>query len=162
MKKNLLMALGCIAGVATLTSCDPPKKEIAAPVAKIEPTELTKHGHTRVDNYFWMKNRDTEEVLNYLNAENDYTQSSMQETEQFQADLYDEMLGRIKQTDNSVPYLENGYYYYSRYEEGKEYPIHCRKRGSLEADEEILLNVNDMAKGYAYYQVGDYSVSSNN
>ncbi|MBI9064879.1 MAG: S9 family peptidase [Marinilabiliaceae bacterium] len=156
------MALGCIAGVSAITSCDSPKKEIAAPVAKIEPTELTKHGHTRVDNYFWMKNRDTEDVLNYLNAENDYTQASMQETEQFQANLYDEMLGRIKQTDNSVPYLENGYYYYSRYEEGKEYPIHCRKKGSLEAEEEILLNVNEMAKGYAYYQVGDYSVSSNN
>ncbi len=162
MNKHLLLALWGIISLSAFISCDAPQKQLQAPVAKIEPTELTKHAHTRVDNYFWMKNRDTEEVINYLNAENEYTQACMQETEQLQTNLYNEMLGRIKQTDNSVPYLENGYYYYTRYEEGKEYPIHCRKAGSLEAPEEILLNVNEMAKDYAYFQVGDYSVSSNN
>lgn len=162
MKKNLFLAISCLSGVALMISCSQSQQKVQPPIAKIEPTELTKHGDTRIDNYFWMKNRDTEDVLNYLTAENDYTKAVMKDTEVFQKKLYDEMLGRIKQTDNSVPYLENGYYYYTRYEEGKEYPIYCRKKGNLEAAEEILLNVNEMAEGYAYFQVGDYSVSPDN
>ena len=86
----------------------------------------------------------------------------MKHTEQFQKDLFDEIVGRIKQDDESVPYKENGYFYYTRYEEGKEYPIFCRREGTMEAQEEILANVNEMAEGYSYYQVGGLSVSPNN
>jgi oligopeptidase B len=133
-----------------------------APVAEKKAKELTIHGHTRIDNYYWLRERENPEVIAYLEAENAYRESVMKGTEQFQKDLFDEIVGRIKQDDESVPYKENGYYYYTRFEEGKEYPIFCRKKESLEADEEILANVNEMAKGYAYYQVGGLSVSPDN
>lgn len=138
------------------------KKDIEPPRAEKIPTELTTHGDTRIDNYFWMNERDDEKVIEYLNAENDYTSAVMKNTEELQEKLYDEIIGRIKQDDQSVPYKKNGYYYYTRYEEGNEYPIYCRKKGSLEADEEILLNVNEMAEGYSYYNVTGLSVSPNN
>lgn len=133
-----------------------------APVAAKKAKELTIHGHTRVDNYYWLRERENPEVIAYLEAENAYRESVMKGTEQFQKDLFDEIVGRIKQDDESVPYKENGYFYYTRYEEGKEYPIFCRKKGSLEAGEEILANVNEMAEGYAYYQVGGLSISPDN
>jgi len=98
----------------------------------------------------------------YLMAENEYKDAVMKHTQSFQKKLYDEIVGRIKKTDMSVPSKESGYYYYSRYEEGGEYPIYCRKKGSMEAEEEILLNVNEMAKGHAYYSVAGFSVSTNN
>jgi oligopeptidase B len=138
------------------------KMEFEAPVAKIEAHEMTEHGNTRVDNYYWMKNRDSQDVLDYLNAENDYTKSIMQETDDFQEQLFEEMKSRIKQTDMSVPYKLNGYYYYTRYEEGKEYPIYCRKKENLDAEEEIMLDENEMAEGYAYYSIGSTSVSEDN
>jgi len=125
-----------------------------APVAAKKPKELTIHGDTRIDNYYWLRERENPEVIAYLEAENAYRESLMKGTEQFQEDLYEEIVGRIKQNDESVPYKENGYYYYTRYEEGGEYPIFCRKKESLEAEEEIMANVNEMAKGYDYYQVG--------
>ena len=93
-----------------------------APVAAKKPKELTIHGDTRVDNYYWLKEREDPEVIAYLEAENAYRESVMKGTDGFQKDLFDEIVGRIKQTDESVPYKDNGYYYYSRYEEGKEYP----------------------------------------
>ncbi|MEQ9008571.1 MAG: hypothetical protein RLP12_11850, partial [Ekhidna sp.] len=140
-----------------------------APVAAKADTILKEHGQTRVDPYFWMRLTDeqkraadpdnhTKEVLAYLNAENDYTKTLMSHTEDLQQKLYDEIVGRIKQTDESVPYLSNGYWYYTRYEEGGEYPIYCRKKGTLEAEEEILLNVNEMAEGYGYYSAGGIDV----
>jgi len=132
------------------------------PVAEKIPKELTIHGDTRVDNYFWLNERENPKVIAYLTAENEYKDAVMKHTESFQKKLYDEIVGRIKKTDMSVPYKESGYYYYSRYEEGGEYPIYCRKKGTMEVEEEILLNVNEMAKGHAYYSVADYSVSTNN
>jgi oligopeptidase B len=120
------------------------------------------HGDTRVDPYYWMNQRDTDEVLQYLNAENNYTQAVMKGTENLQETLFQEIKGRIKEQDESVPYFENGYYYYSRYDEGKEYPIYCRKKSTLEAEEEIMLDVNDMAEGYAYFAVQGVRVSPNN
>ncbi|MCB0278120.1 MAG: S9 family peptidase [Calditrichaeota bacterium] len=148
-------------------------ERMQAPIAKKEKKEMTIHGDTRIDNYYWMRLTDeqknakqadaqTQEVLDYLNAENAYTKSVLNHTEAFQEKLYNEIIGRIKQTDESVPYRLNGYFYYTRYEEGKEYPIYCRKKGSLEADEEILLNVNDMASGHDYYNVSSLRISSNN
>lgn len=137
-------------------------KEVIPPKAEKIPQELVTHGDTRIDNYFWMNQRDDQKVLDYLNAENSYTSEVMNKTEDFQQKLYDEIIGRIKQDDQSVPYKKNGYYYYTRYEEGKEYPIYCRKKGSLEAEEEVLLNVNEMAEGYAYYSVSGLNVSPDN
>jgi oligopeptidase B len=132
------------------------------PKAEIIPKALTLHGQTRVDNYYWLNERDNPKVLDYLKAENEYTQAVMKPTEALQDKLYNEIVGRIKQTDLSVPYRSEGYYYYTRFEEGKDYPVYCRKKGSLEVPEEVLLNVNEMAKGYGYYSVGGLSVSSNN
>jgi oligopeptidase B len=133
-----------------------------APQAKTETKELTIHGHTRQDNYYWLNQRENPEVIAYLEAENSYTKAMMGHTDAFQEKLYNEIVGRIKQTDISVPYLDHGYYYYTRYEEGKEYPLYCRKKGNLEAAEEIMLNVNLMAEGHAYYAVGGFEVSEDN
>lgn len=144
-----------------------------APVAAKADTILKEHGQTRVDPYFWMRLSDeqkraespdahTQEVLDYLNDENSYTSQVLSHTEDLQTKLYDEIVGRIKQTDESVPYMSNGYWYYTRYEEGGEYPIYCRKNGSLEAEEEVLLNVNEMAEGYGYYSAGGLRVSPDN
>ncbi|RLD24792.1 MAG: oligopeptidase B [Bacteroidetes bacterium] len=132
------------------------------PIAAKKPKELSIHGHTRIDDYYWLRDRENSEVIEYLKAENAYRESQMKDTEKFQKDLFDEIVGRIKQDDESVPYLDNGYYYDVRYEEEKEYPIYCRKKGSLKAEEEIMLNVNEMAEGYSYYHVGGISVSPNN
>ena len=143
------------------------------PIAEKVKKELTLHGDTRIDNYFWMRltdeqknaeepDRQTEKVLDYLKAENAYTNAVMKHTEDFQQELYDEIVRRIKQDDESVPYLDNGYYYYTRYQEGNEYPLYCRKKGSLEAEEEIMLNVNDLAEGYGYFQATGLSVSPDN
>jgi oligopeptidase B len=120
------------------------------------------HKDRRFDPYYWLNDREDPEVIDYLEAENAYTESVMKDTEAFQDKLYHEMLGRIKQQDESVPYFKNEYWYYTRYEEGKEYPIYCRKHLSLESDEIVLLNVNELAEGHAYYQVGGMSISENN
>jgi oligopeptidase B len=136
--------------------------DMKPPIADKRPKELTIHGDTRIDNYFWMNNREDTSVIAYLKAENSYTDEIMKDTRELQENLYNEIIGRIKQTDESVPYLENGYYYYTRYEEGKEYPVYCRKKGTLEANEEILLNVNEMAEGYEYFQVAGLTVSPDN
>lgn len=133
-----------------------------APVAEKKAKELTMHGQTRIDNYYWLRERENPEVIAYLEAENSYRESVMKGTEQFQKDLFEEIVSRIKQDDESVPYKENGYFYYVRYEEGKEYPIFCRKKETMEAEEEIMANVNEMAEGFSYYQVGGMSVSPDN
>jgi oligopeptidase B len=133
-----------------------------APIAKIEKKELTIHGDTRKDNYYWLNQRENPEVIAYLEAENAYTKAMMSHTDAFQDKLFKEITGRIKQTDISVPYLENGYYYYTRYEEGKEYPVYCRKKGNLEANEEIMLDVNLMATGYSFFDIGSFQVSEDN
>jgi oligopeptidase B len=122
---------------------------------------LTDPDNTRTDYFYWLNKRDDLEVINYLKAENDYTLKMMQHTEALQQKIFDEILNRIKQDDSSVPYKDDGYFYYTRYEEEKEYPIYCRKKGSLTAKEEILLNVNEMAVGYNYYNVTGLSISRN-
>lgn len=132
------------------------------PVAQKIKKELTIHGDTRIDNYFWLRERENPKVIEYLNAENAYTDSVMAHTKDFQTKIFDEIVGRIKKDDSSVPYKENGYFYYSRYEKNGEYPIYCRKKDNLDAEEEIMLNVNEMAKGYSFYQIGGYQVSEDN
>lgn len=132
---------------------------IAPPAAKKVPKSMTTNGDTRVDNYFWLREKSNPEVMSYLEAENAYTAAYMKPTEAFQEKLYQEMLGRIKQTDTNVPYKLGDYYYYSRTEQGKQYPIFCRKRGSLDAKEEVTLDVNELAKGQKFMAVGAYQVS---
>jgi oligopeptidase B len=136
--------------------------KIKAPKATKIPKELSIHGDTRIDNYYWLNDRENPKVIDYLNAENEYREQEMAHTKDFQGELFKEIVGRIKQTDMSVPYKKDGYYYFSRYEEGKEYPIHARKFDNLDNEEEIILNVNDLAKDYEYYAVGGMAVSTNN
>ena len=124
--------------------------------------ELKSHNHVRIDNYSWLSDKTDPGVIEYLNAENKYTASAMKHTENLRGVLYDEMVGRIKQDDSSVPYLENGYYHYHRFEMGKEYPLYCRKKESLEAGEEIILNVNEIADGFEFFNVIGLNVSPDN
>ncbi|MBO6517597.1 MAG: S9 family peptidase [Bacteroidia bacterium] len=138
------------------------KNAAAAPVCTPKPHEMTIHGDTRVDNYYWLNDREDKDVIAYLEEENAYTKSVMEDTEAFQKSLYDEMVGRIKQQDESVPYFLNGFWYYTRYNEGQEYPIYCRKKDNMEADEIILLDVNELAEGHAYFQVAGLSISPDN
>lgn len=135
---------------------------LTPPKAAKQPKTLEIHGDRRLDNYYWLNDKNNKEVIKYLEAENKYTSESMVHTSELQDGIFKEMVGRIKQTDLSVPYLLRGYWYYTRYEEGKEYPVYCRKKGSMEANEEILLNVNLMAKGSNYYDVTGLSISPNN
>ena len=136
------------------------------PKAKKIRKELTIHGDTRVDNYFWLNQREDQEVLDYLNQENTYCKSVLKPTETLQNELYEEIVGRIKKDDESVPYKKNGYWYYTRFVKEGEYPIHCRREGGDKfknsGDEEILLDVNVLAKGHSYYAIGGLSISPNN
>ena len=174
MKRYYFLLAGLIAfGLG----CNPSKKtsmnDVKTPTAEKKAHELKAHGDTRIDNYYWMRLSDeqkstktpdeqTQKVLNYLNAENDYTNTQLKHTEALQDTLYNEIVGRIKQQDESVPYFKNDYWYYVRYEKGKEYPIHCRKKETLEAQEEILLDVNILAKDHEYYAATGLSVSPDN
>ena len=137
-------------------------KNIPVPLATKKPKELTIHGVTRTDPYYWLNERENPEVIDYLTAENQYTDTLLAHTKAFQEKLYNELVGRVKQTDMSVPYKDNGYYYITRYEEGQEYPIHSRRKGTMESNEEILLDVNVLAKGFDYYAVGGKTVSPDN
>ena len=163
--KNLFLPLTIL-----LSAC---MQNSTPPNATKKTHEMTIHGDTRVDDYYWMrltdeqksakdKDSQTQEVLDYINAENAYTQKRLKHTEKFQNDLFDEIVGRIKKDDESVPYLDNGYYYYTRYEKGKEYAIHCRKKGSLDGDEEVIMDENELAEGFDYFAIGSMSVSPDN
>ncbi len=143
------------------------------PNAITKPHELAMHGDTRIDNYYWMRLTDdqknakaldsqTQEVVDYISQENKYTQSSLSHTKKLQNTIFEEMVSRIKKDDESVPYLKNGYYYYSRFEKDLEYRIHCRKKGSLDAEEEIILDENALAEGYDYFSIGGMSISPDN
>lgn len=129
------------------------------PKAAIRPHAMTLHGHTRIDNYYWLNERENPEVLAYLEAENQYADACLKHTEPLQEQLFKEITGRIKQDDNSVPIKIRDYYHYTRFEEGKEYPIYCRKKHSLEADEEIILDGNALAEGHAFFDIGEVSLS---
>jgi len=137
-------------------------KTVTAPIATIKPKTLEKHGDVRIDNYFWLNDRENPEVIDYLNKENEYYNTVTANTKTFQADLYEEMKGRIKEDDQSVPYFYNGYYYITRFETGQDYPIYARKKGSLEAPEEIMFNGNEMAKGHKYFNLSGISISNDN
>lgn len=165
MKKTC--ALFCVTITLLLSACN---KQPVAPIAEKIPHEVF---DKRNDNYFWMRLSDeqksasapdeqTSKVLAYLNAENAYKTTVMKHTEDLQKTIYNEITGRIKKDDESVPYLENGYFYYYKYSGGKEYPVYYRKKGNLQAAEEVLLDVNKLAEGQEYCSVGQVSVSRNN
>lgn len=141
------------------------KKEtdlINPPAAKKIKKELTSHGHTRVDNYYWLNKREDPEVISYLEAENRYTSQKLEHTRGLQEALFEEMKGRIKQNDKSVPYRLRGFIYYTRFEEGKEYPLYCRRALHEGAPEVIMLDVNQLSEGYSYYQLGGVQISPDN
>ena len=129
------------------------------PRAQKIPKSSTLHGDARVDDYFWLRDRNSPEVTSYLEAENDYTQEMMKDTEELQQTLYDEMVARTKEDDASVPARKADYFYYTRREKGQNYAIHCRKQGSLDAEEEIILDENELAQEHDYFRVGIFSVS---
>jgi oligopeptidase B len=124
------------------------------------PTKLKNHGHERIDHYYWLRERDNPEVINHLNKENEYAAKEMAHTHAFEEKLFEEIKGRFKQTDMSVPYKRDDYFYYTRYEDGKEYPIYVRKRGSLDQPEEIMLDANVLAQGHEFFSIGGWAVSS--
>ena len=132
---------------------------LSYPTAPKRPYEIIQHGQTRIDNYYWMRDRSDPEVLKYLHAENDYLEEIMGHTKSLQETLYAEMKGRIKEADSSVPEKRGEYFYYSRNEEGKQYPIYCRKKASLDGPEEILLDQNILAEGKSFCSVGALTVS---
>ena len=132
------------------------------PIAKKVPQELTIHNDVRIDNYYWLNDKNNPEVIDYLNAENAYTKQMTGHTQEFQKSLFEEMKGRIKEDDSSVPYKLNGYWYLTKYEAGRDYPIYVRKKKTLEAEEELLFDCNDMAKGLSYFNLGGISISPDN
>jgi len=158
MKRIILPALLALA----LISCTSPSKQVEAPVAQKIDTVLEIHGHQRIDPYYWMNNRENPAVIAYLEAENAYLEAMMAHTNTLQDKLFEEMKGRMKEDDSSAPFFSNGYYYYSRFETGSEYAIHCRKKGSLDAEEEIMLDLNVLAEPHPYFNMGSYNVSLDN
>tara|TARA_R110002050_G_scaffold41527_1_gene100558 strand:- start:1936 stop:3996 length:2061 start_codon:yes stop_codon:yes gene_type:complete len=138
------------------------KNTVEVPIAKKKPKELTIHSDVRIDNYYWLNDRESPEVIDYLNSENAFTKQMMSHTEDFQNALFEEMKGRIKEEDTTVPYKLNGYWYITRYEKGKDYPVHVRKKEHLTAREEILFDCNDMAKDFSYFNLGSIAISPDN
>ncbi len=164
MKKYIIL------GVLIMASCS---QQIYPPNATKKNHEMIAHADTRIDNYYWMRLTDeqksakpydthAQEVVDYINLENKYTQESLSHTNDFQKNIFDEIVGRIQKDDETVPYMDNGYYYYTRYEKDKEYAIYCRKKDSLESKEEILLDANEMAKGHDYFSIRGRYVSPDN
>jgi oligopeptidase B len=151
------VAVLCLAAAGIQTGV---ADDLAPPVAKVEPVRLEKHNDVRIDNYYWLNERDNPDVVAYLEAENAYTDAVMAHTRDLQEVLFEEIKGRIKQNDESVPYKLDDYYYYTRFEDGKEYPIYCRKRESLDADEEIMIDVNVLAAGSEFCRVRGNEVSA--
>jgi oligopeptidase B len=133
--------------------------EANPPLAPEIPHEITEAGHTRNDPFFWLREKAQPAVLKYLQAENRYTETTLKHTEKLRETIYHEMRRRIKEDDVSVPQKIGDYYYYSRTETGKQYAVHCRKKGSLDAHEEVILDENELAKGQKYFRVGILSVS---
>lgn len=160
-----------IVAAALMTACNPSKKETvmlkqsdfpAPPVAEVIPNTFSNFGQTRIDNYYWLKDKNNPKVIDYLKAENAYTDTVMASTKALQQTIYDEIIGRIKEDDESYPSFSDGYYYYSRTEKGKQYRTYCRRKGTLDAPEEIIFDVNKMAEGKPAYIFRGYSISPDN
>jgi oligopeptidase B len=161
---TLLALASCTTGHTSRPAAPPPPPSTspAPPAAMVVPHRLEKHGDVRVDDYYWLENREDPKVIAYLQAENAYTDAVMKHTEPLQAKLFGEITGRLKQDDSSVPFRQDGYYYYTRFVAGKEYPLYCRKPGSLDAAEEVMLDGNALAAGHGFFAVMGWAVSSDN
>ncbi len=158
MKTTLGSLVGLLIGCLFLASCksDPQRTlpMVTAPSAEKRPFEIVaKHGHKRVDDYYWLRNREDQAVIDYLNAENAYLDTMMAHTRGLRDRLFQEMKGRIKEKDESVPVKRGNYFYYTRYEEGYEYPIFCRKKDALTGPEEVIADGNELGKGYGYFNM---------
>ena len=151
---RLAIVISCL---FTLVACG--EAETTAPTADKKPVELELHGDIRVDEYYWLRDRDNPDVIRYLEQENAFTDSVLGEHADFEKRLIDEMKSRIVQDDQSAPVRHGNYFYYERYDEGKEYPIYCRRKGSMDAEEEVLLDVNIGAEGHTFYAVRGFKVS---
>ncbi|HET8886621.1 MAG TPA: S9 family peptidase [Salinimicrobium sp.] len=162
MKRLLFIILLGIVNFAAAQKQEDLEKMIVPPVTKKVPQKLVFHEDERIDNYFWMRDRENPEVIQYLEKENEYNEKMTAHTKVLQENLFEEMKSRIKEDDESVPYKLNGYWYITRYEIGKNYPIYSRKKESLDAPEEILFDVNKMAEGHDYYSLGGLNVSEDN
>lgn len=149
-------------GKAEFNATKTEDQSIIPPVAEKIPFEIRSNGFKRTDNYYWMRDRDSSKVLSYLSAENFYTDQILKDSEKLRLKVFEEIIGRIKKDDSSVPYMDNGYYYYHRYEEDSEYPVYCRKMGSTDSEEEIILDVNRIARGYDFYHAAGLRVSPSN
>ena len=145
-----------------LNSCTMKNTKLIEPKAEKINTSLSIHNDERIDEYYWLKERDNPKVIDYLNAENSYRDKYMKDYQSLEKKLFEEIKSRIKEDDSSVPYFENGYFYYTRHETGKQYPIYCRKKENLDANEEILIDANKMSKGHDYFRIGGIDVSPNN
>lgn len=156
--------------VLMVTACNPQKENKilkqsdfpTPPVAEIKPDTFVEFNQQRIDNYYWMKNKTDPKVIDYLNAENAYTETVMASTKDLQETIYDEILGRMKEDDESYPSFRNGYYYYSRTETGKQYATHCRRKGTMDAPEEIIFDLNAMGEGKPAFIFRGYSISPDN
>ena len=164
MKILSFLSIACLIFAASINAQETSKNnmKINPPKAEKIAKELIAHKDVRFDNYYWLNNPEDEKVIDYLKAENAYYEGMTAHTKKFKEDLFEEMKARIKEDDESVPYKLNGYFYITRYETGKDYPIYTRKKGSLSAKEEVLFDVNEMAKGYSYYNLSGLSVSEDN
>jgi oligopeptidase B len=160
MNKHLLGLLVALA-IPGMTNAQVPAATPKPPVAAIKPKELVTNTDKRIDNYYWLNKREDKEVIQYLTDENTYTQAQLAGQKPLEEKLFAEMKGRIKQQDQSVPYKEGAYYYQTNFVQGGEYPIYIRKKGSLDAPEEVLFDANAMAKGHTYYNLGGYEISDN-
>ncbi len=160
--KRIAVLFGCLTFAASCKKEEEQMTKIPAPVAKKQAKELEKHGDVRVDDYYWMNDRENPEVISHLKAENAYYAKITEHTTDFQTALFEEMKGRIKEDDASVPYKNNGYWYITRFETGQQYPIYSRKKETLEATEEVMFNGNKMAKGHEFFNLGGIAVSPNN
>ena len=161
----------CTFVFTTIISCTTMNKETEIknqtyfsnpPIAEVIPELFNNFGSERIDNYFWLKDKNDQKVIDYLNAENEYTKEVMTSTEELQQTIYDEIVGKMKEDDESYPTLKDGYYYYSRTEKGKQYRTYLRRKGSMDASEEVIFDVNEMAEGKAAFIFGGYTMSPDN
>ncbi|HKM44209.1 MAG TPA: S9 family peptidase [Dysgonamonadaceae bacterium] len=159
-----------VAIILLATACNPQKESKilkqsdfpTPPVAEVRPDTFVEFSHQRIDEYYWMKDKTNPKVIEYLNAENAYADTVMASTKGLQETIYSEILGRMKEDDESYPSLRDGYYYYSRSEAGKQYPTYCRKKGEMDAAEEIIFDINEMAEGKPAFIFRGYSISPDN
>ncbi|MET6990451.1 S9 family peptidase [Sediminicola arcticus] len=161
VKKELVFLLS----ISFAAYCENNRKQmidIKAPIAKKIPAKLVKHDDIRIDNYYWLNDRENPEVITYLEQENAYYQEQTAHTKKFQATLFEEMKSRIKEDDSSVPYKQNGYWYFTRYETARDYPIYSRRKGKEDAPEEIMFDCNLLAEGNDYFSLGGLAISTDN